>query len=651
MALVDGSPRDEKKVVTLDAKRYRVVTRDQAGELGIGPRIWQSQRVSAQDIDPQPFNVPLDSFHEGSGFTYEGLPHTYDYADGWDASSPGKIRTWAKLAEGESVTLTTAPAAGFRGWLAYDAVNHYLYMGRGRYIHKYPVDFSDASWASTQVRDLGSDAWNVAGRPALFDGNWYWPTNDGDDEEWRQITPAGAGSDTDTAGPTGKEARCFTTWLDKLARATGNTVETCSTTPTTSGNWLGSSEIGNSSDPIIDLLVYDRTLLIRTTRGLWTLSQDPSGVIRPVQELPDLADIPDLEGAGGAVSNGRLFIPHKSGLIMWQPQSYMFVGPEQEGALDGSLSYGWGRVVDIAKYGKVFFATHNDPASGTGSLLSYSPPRSQRGPVVPHSHHVVTGSYEGMCVVDNGATDTRTALAVIEVSADGLTAKPVLYELARAGMNPADDPNIEHATSDVAFYTSRIFGPGRSVQKEFRTVEWWMEASPETGTPGFQMWASIDGAAFVQLLDADGVAYTAETTDFHRAYFPASGSVGAYVQLKGLIPALGGGEVAVDITVRECRVRGFIRPLATNAISTVFMLDDTEHPDDAVTRRSSKTQESDLVALYGRDAKAGAIAYKGPDGESGYAEITSLRIQEAYWRKEERPVKLAFVELLVGERY
>ena len=127
--------------------------------------------------------------------------------------------------------------------------------------------------------------------------------------------------------------------------------------------------------------------------------------------------------------------------------------------------------------------------------------------------------------------------------------------------------------------------------------------------------------------------------------------MGAYVQLKGLIPALGGGEVAVDITVRECRVRGFIRPLATTAISTVFMLDDTEHPDDAVTRRSSKTQESDLVALYGRDAKAGAIAYKGPDGESGYAEITSLRIQEAYWRKEERPVKLAFVELLVGERY
>ena len=124
----------------------------------------------------------------------------------------------------------------------------------------------------------------------------------------------GSSADSSANGPAGKETRAFHPWRNLLARGSVNTIETCATTPTTSGNWAGSLEVSNSSDQIVDLAVYDQNLYVRTTRGLWSI--DPN--LKPINDLPDLRSIPDIEGTANTVSNGNLILNHKAGLIRWQ---------------------------------------------------------------------------------------------------------------------------------------------------------------------------------------------------------------------------------------------------------------------------------------------------------------------------------------------
>jgi len=637
--LRDGSPRPETKVVTLDGKRYNVITRDDQ-VTGIGPRAWTEQIVTSQDVEPQETAMRLLSFHEGSGFSYDGMPNTYAYANGWDAATPGKIRTWAPLATAATATLATALPAGARGWLHYDEVNGYLYMLRGRYISKYAVDFSSASWAKSHSDIDLTSTYVVGGRPALFDGKLYVPKATQAamaSAVFYELTMNGASADSSANGPAGKEARAFHPWKNLLARGSVNTIETCATTPTTDSNWAGSLEVSNSSDQIIDLATYDQNLYVRTARGLWSI--DPN--LKPINELPDLRSVPDIEGTANTVSNGNLILNHTAGLIRWQPQSYVFIGPEREGALEGDIDEGWGRCADIVSYGRQFFATVNNPATGTGALLSFSPARGDRGPLVPHCHRIITGSYEGLCIINNGTTDTRTALAVIAVSPNGLTATPTMYELPRAALNAADDPNVDHATSSVQFWTSRLTAPARSLQKVYRTVEWYQESSPTTNTPGFQWWASIDGGTFVQLNDSTGVTGEWENVGFNQAFFPTTANVGAYMQLKGVVPALGGGEDPIDVTIRDVTVRASVRPLSSSIIQAHLILDGGEGVDRGQDARTIKKQEDDLRALRARGAGSGAIAYHDTDGRSGYAELRELTFTEGYWRQEQRPVKIA----------
>lgn len=59
-----------------------------------GARAWHVEYVEAQDVGPQlGFTIKLNDFSEGNGFTFEGIPNTYDYADGWDASNVGELVT------------------------------------------------------------------------------------------------------------------------------------------------------------------------------------------------------------------------------------------------------------------------------------------------------------------------------------------------------------------------------------------------------------------------------------------------------------------------------------------------------------------------------------------------------------------------------
>lgn len=151
----------------LDGKRY-LLLEDTRGALALA-----IQRAPDQEADPgTPYSINVPDFSRGYGFSFEGPEGTYDEADGWDASAPGKAVTWPRLATGESIESTDA-----RGWQLF--LGGYLYVGRGRYVCKYePSDEAGAEWPIIEIHDLGSGN-VVGGRPAAFGGAGYWPLRAG----------------------------------------------------------------------------------------------------------------------------------------------------------------------------------------------------------------------------------------------------------------------------------------------------------------------------------------------------------------------------------------------------------------------------------------------------------------------------------------
>ena len=225
--------------------------------------------------------------------------------------------------------------------------------------------------------------------------------------------------DTWTAGAAGAEAQSFTKWQDKLILANGNEIRTCSTTPTTAANWAPDTAdpgyaVGESGNDITDMWTHYRYLVIAKTNGLWTFDEN----LNTTDELPDLESVVDASnGVGGGYWSGGSMVPHKAGFIRFDPGVvYEHIGPQQEGALHGDLSRGWGRVAGIAPYGGVMYYTVNDALHQSAALMSLRPPHNQRTPLVPHMHQERTpATYEGLAVVSSldepVAPSTPTTLA------------------------------------------------------------------------------------------------------------------------------------------------------------------------------------------------------------------------------------------------
>ncbi len=638
VALKDGTTREEAQVVAFDGKRYKVLSNNEART--VSGRRWAVTRRPTQAAEPKEFPIEVNTFHEGSGFSFDGLPGVYDFANGWDGRSPGKLATWPRFATGTATVLATAPG---KPWLFDDGLG-YVYMLWGRYISKYLVNLASATWTKA-VADVDLGAANVvAGRPASYKGKWYIPVKNlstGVAQVFQQLTPGGAGVDAYAAGPAGAEALGFQTWRTLLARYNGISVYTVSANPLLLGDWGAATDVDNSSFPITDLAVWDKYLMVRNARGLWSFDEN----LKTINEIPDLQSILNSSiGPGMAYSNGYLLVPHIAALVRWHAGSWLGIGPEQEHALEGDLSEGWGPVSDVVPYGEHFYAAHNDSSHGTGAILSYSHGRGSRGPLVPHCHHQATGTFEGLAVVQDTAR-TQSLLVAAQVSADRLTATPYAYELERAGMFAADDPSVAKAAESVTFYTSRLAKPSRSVQKTYRTFEFWLDASPQTNTPGLQVWASVDNGAFFQLADAAGAAATSLTTGFKRLFFPATAAaVGHWVQLRFTVPAKGAGVVA-QYTIREGMVYAEARPQTTEVVSTWLKMDRQRFEDGTEDPRTVQQQLADLKALFGPNSAP--VSYNGPNGETGFVAMQSVALHEAVFKEGSPPVRVAQVSFEV----
>lgn len=496
------SPRRHTQQLRLAGKGYRVADEDQAK--AAGGRRWSVSVLDTQEVDrTDEFHLPLEYFHEGGGYSFQGLPGTYDYCDGWDASTPSKLSTWPKLTTGQ-----VFEAADSRGWLLY--LEPYLYAMRGRFVVKYRPSETSSEWSIIEKHDLGSGNL-VAGRPASFKGCGYVPIVDssGSLQRFHQLTtvattivesqtiaisgtPTGgtytitfdgkttaaiaynasaatvqaalrlvagmelvtvsstgstpnfthtvvmtgvggalaaasapqmtssssltggtpainhattvAGTtDTWTQGPANREMRCFVApWRDKMVGADDYEIRTVSADPMTANDWNPNTtdgiSVGNTGSRITDMCVYDYLVLVGKEDGMYSFDED----LRPKNELPDLASIKDENNCVGmTVMGGIVHIPHRAGMVLWAPGTYEFVGPQQEGALEGALTP-WGRVSSMAPFGKFAFFAANDAIAQKGIVGSLQPPKGNRGPRVPHYHHVTAAaSVECVAVVSS----------------------------------------------------------------------------------------------------------------------------------------------------------------------------------------------------------------------------------------------------------
>ena len=623
-------------------------------------------------------------------------------------------------------------------------------------------------------------------------------------------TTAGT-SDQWDRGPEAKEAGSFTLWQHPisgpvLVKAKDNTVALVSSDPMVAGNWGTDFEVGDTGQDITALASYGRDLVAGKADGLLYTFDTQANAI----PVPDVGGQADSEAwIGMKTVFGHLLAPLDTAFWRWRPGAARLVGPEQEGYLDGSRTEGWGKVMDVCKYGVQTFYTVADNFNGKGAVCSLLPGEA-RGPLTPHMHHLLTTPVEtcavlelagrptspvaantvvddaavgtiawqnpsnasgsedayataavgtshylkatlaadtrvptdatvtgvevliersaindfpytfpfdfGLNVTDNivrlvrggtvvgddkasgdqwpgmdvvrsyggstdlwgttltpaqvnasdfgvvlsatvtvaqarvdqiritvhyttsGASDPAHFLAVIVIDAARTRATPHIYKLPRAGLSVANDPNISRAIDHAEFRTSRYANPGREVQKTWRAVEFDVELSPQTNTPGFQMFASIeDGADFQLQTDAEAsspAGATFLTSGFKRVFFPLTSAVGRWMQLVPRVPTISGQEVGVAVTLRDIVVRGSFRVESTDGMVAVVRLQEGHtYPDAGHERRTSKQQRLDLEALA--DPESAPVAYRSPDSRSGHCEVTGVSMREVRFKGKE----------------
>ena len=246
-----------------------------------------------------------------------------------------------------------------------------------------------------------------------------------------------------------------------------------------------------------------------------------------------------------------------------------------------------------------------------------------------------------------GAADPSTYIAVLQVDAAKTTATPKLFKLGRAGLDPANDPNIDHAASDVEFQTPRYFAPDRSVSKVYRALTCWLDLDPETNTPGVQVWATVDDGTEFQMLDGNGAAAEFTTSGAKRLFFPkTAAAVGHWVQFRVTVPALAGEEVALDATIRNVKVYGVYNPVMTQQVTMGLILRQGAHADGQRELRTPDDQAADLADLA--KPQAAATMYKDPEtGEEGYFDVQGPHITEMRFKSGQQTLRVATVRALV----
>lgn len=204
MVTMRSIPRTHTRDVMLGGKRYRLLVEgDALREVGES-RAWDSQLTPSQGVDPRPeFEIPLRSFHRGYGFAFAEEEGTYERANGWDASAPGKLATWKRITTGESVT-----SLGTRGYFI--EFGGYMYMMKGQYSTKYQPTDGSAVWQAVETHHFGTNI-VVCGKPAVYNNHLYVPLKSytlGTLARWQRITTVATSVSetqvlTTTGSPTG----------------------------------------------------------------------------------------------------------------------------------------------------------------------------------------------------------------------------------------------------------------------------------------------------------------------------------------------------------------------------------------------------------------------------------------------------------------
>lgn len=246
-----------------------------------------------------------------------------------------------------------------------------------------------------------------------------------------------------------------------------------------------------------------------------------------------------------------------------------------------------------------------------------------------------------------GLEDRAVFLAALTVNVARAVATPHIYKLPRADLPVANDPNMTRTASNKSFRLPRITAPSRTIEKLYHKVEWWQTLSAESNTPGVQVWAEIDDSGTqVQLLNNAGSAGTFLTSGFKEAWFPSTSSaVGHYCQLEFRVPATSATQADVMVTLQDIKLRVIPMPLSTRIIRTSLVIGAGEFQDKSSMRRKWAKQKADLLALA--DPTAAPIAYRSPNGETGYGKVISVEFKEAVFKGADDPVLLANLDMRV----
>jgi hypothetical protein len=249
-----------------------------------------------------------------------------------------------------------------------------------------------------------------------------------------------------------------------------------------------------------------------------------------------------------------------------------------------------------------------------------------------------------------GIQDPQTYLSVLKVDADRTEVYPAIYRLPRAGYSIANDPSMDRAISGASLWTSRIYEPARYIEKTYRCVEFYAELSPASGTPGFEVWASVDDGDFFQLLDSAGAPATLRRSGPQRVFFPASDVArGRWFQLELRVPELVGDQVPVAVALSNFAVRCNYRPERTEAQSLTLNLGTipTHRGGSGMERRTPYQKLALLIDLAGPGKPP--VQLRDALGRDVYVHIIDLDFEEVTKREAEEPALVATIRYRVAE--
>jgi hypothetical protein len=405
------TPLSGTREQTFDGVPYAILEESLAQQLGGTRRAFDVAPNSLQRAEyREEFEIRLDTFHLGGGYSYAGGGGVYDQANKFDGSVPGRLATWEEHQTGATFT-----SGDFRGWLVFH--NGYLYAFRGVNAVKYEITGeAGATISKIETTDLSAlanaDASSVVGsfsRPREFKGKLYIPlvnSSSGAGQRFCELTSGlGAGTDAFVVATTHIDIQALTLWTHPIdgpviVASNGNLVRLASADPTVTANWTTTGyEVGDSGFDINSIAGYDKLILVGKADGkLYTFdSQGRSQQIPDVGEGPGSAE----DWVGMDTVQGYLLAPHTEGLWRWRPGAGRLVGAAQDGNLDADVTDTWGRYMGLARYGRQTFFTQMNNYAGKGIVGSFLPADQQsafRGPLVPHSHRIFNFPVED-CVV------------------------------------------------------------------------------------------------------------------------------------------------------------------------------------------------------------------------------------------------------------